>query len=143
MKSYLDTIFMFLSSIVLMIAVIGTINTMGMTIMERTKEIGTLRALGFKFRGVSVLFALEGAFLGFFGSILGIILHTCVWTVIRVYPLYYTPPGLSGPVAMTVDMVPQALLVLMVCFIILSTVAAIVPARGAAKKNIVDALGHV
>ena len=143
MKSYLDTIFMFLSSIVLMIAVIGTINTMGMTIMERTKEIGTLRALGFKFRGISVLFALEGAFLGFFGSILGIILHTCVWTVIRVYPLYYTPPGLSGPVAMTVDMVPQALLVLMVCFIILSTVAAIVPARGAAKKNIVDALGHV
>ena len=143
MKSYLDTIFMFLSSIVLVIAVIGTINTMGMTIMERTKEIGTLRALGFKFRGISVLFALEGAFLGFFGSILGIILHTCVWTVIRVYPLYYTPPGLSGPVAMTVDMVPQALLVLMVCFIILSTVAAIVPARGAAKKNIVDALGHV
>jgi putative ABC transport system permease protein len=126
-----------------MIAVIGTINTMGMTIMERTKEIGTLRALGFKFRGVSVLFALEGAFLGFFGSILGIILHTCVWTLMKFYPLHYTPPGFSDPIAMRIDMVPQALFVLMLCFVLLSTVAAIIPARGAAKKNIVDALGHV
>jgi len=143
MKSYLDTVFVFLSSIVLVIALISTINTMGMTIMERTKEIGTLRALGLKFRGISLLFALEGAFLGFFGSIMGIVMHTSVWALIKVYPLRYTPPGFSDPIAMLVDMVPEALLILTVCFTILSTIAAIIPARGAARKNIVDALGHV
>jgi putative ABC transport system permease protein len=142
-KSYLDTIFLFLSSIVLVIVIMTTINTMGMAILERTKEIGTLRSLGLKFKGVSVLFALEGAFLGFFGSILGIILHTCVWALIKVFPLYYTPPGMSEAVAMMVDMVPQALFILVLCFILLSTIAAIIPARGAARKNIVDALGHV
>lgn len=143
MKSYLDTIFMFLSSIVLVIVVMTTINTMGMAIMERTKEIGTLRALGLKFKGISFLFAIEGAFLGLFGSIVGIMLHSVVWGLVKVYPLYYTPPGLSEPVAMMVDMVPPALLFFVFCFIVLSTVAAIIPARSAARKNIVDALGHV
>ncbi|MBN1364753.1 MAG: ABC transporter permease [Syntrophaceae bacterium] len=142
-KSYLDKIFMFLSSIVLVIVVMTTINTMGMAIIERTKEIGTLRALGLKFRGVSVLFAMEGAFLGVFGSVVGIILHICVWTIIKIYPFYYTPPGLSGPIPMLVDMVPEALFFLVLCFMVLSTFAAIIPAKGAAKKNIVDALGHV
>jgi putative ABC transport system permease protein len=143
MKSYLDMVFVFLASIVLVIVIMTTINTMGMAILERTKEIGTLRALGLKFRGVSILFALEGAFLGFLGSIAGVILHTIVWVIIKVYPPHYIPPGFSEPVAMYIDMVPQTLLFLMVCFILLSTVAAIIPARGAARKNIVDALGHV
>jgi putative ABC transport system permease protein len=40
-------------------------------------------------------------------------------------------------------MVPEMLLFLVLCFIVLSTIAAIIPARGAARKNIVDALGHV
>jgi putative ABC transport system permease protein len=127
----------------MVIAVISTINTMGMTIIERTKEIGTLRALGLKFRGVSVLFVLEGAFLGVLGSIVGIIIHTCIWYIISVYPFHYIPPGFSEPVAMKVDMVPQALFVLMASFILLSMVSAIIPARRAARKNIVDALGHV
>lgn len=142
-KAYLDMIFMFLFSIVLVIVVITTINTMGMAVLERTREIGTLRALGLKFRGVSILFTLEGAFLGFFGSILGIILHTCVWAIIKAKPPYYIPPGFSVPVAMRVDMVPQMLVFLLLCFVLLSTLAAIIPARRAARKNIVDSLGHV
>jgi len=69
MKSYLDMIFIFIASIVLGIVIMTTINTMGMAILERTKEIGTLRALGLKVKGVSLLFTLEGALLGFLGSI--------------------------------------------------------------------------
>ncbi|MBN1363879.1 MAG: FtsX-like permease family protein, partial [Syntrophaceae bacterium] len=124
-------------------AVVSTINTMGMAIMERTKEIGTLRALGLKFRGVSALFALEGAFLGFFGSIAGIIFHTCTWAFIKIYPPKYNPPGFSYTVPMTVDMVPLALILLVIYFVLSSILAAIILARSAAKKNIVDALGHV
>lgn len=142
-KSMLDTMFMFLFTIVLVIVVMTTVNTMGMAILERTKEIGTLRALGLKRRGVSFLFALEGAFLGFLGSILGIILHTCVWALIEWHPPKYTPPGISMPVSLTVDMVPPMLFVLLLSFVLLSLFAAIIPARGAAKRNIVDSLGHV
>lgn len=143
MKSYLDMIFVFIASIVLGIVIMTTINTMGMTILERTKEIGTLRALGLKIKGVSLLFTLEGALLGFLGSIVGIMLHSVVWAVIRLYPPRYIPPGFSEHVEMWIDMVPWMLLLLIVCFVILSIVAAIIPARGAARKNIVDALGHI
>jgi putative ABC transport system permease protein len=120
-----------------------TVNTMGMAILERTREIGTLRALGLKRRGVSLLFAMEGAFLGFFGSIMGIILHTCVWAIIRIYPPKYTPPGVSMAVSLKVDMVPPMLFVLLLSLVLLSLFAAIIPARRAAKQNIVDSLGHV
>jgi len=142
-KAVLDMIFMFLFSIVLVIVVMTTVNTMGMAILERTREIGTLRALGLKRRGISLLFALEGAFMGFFGSIMGIILHTIVWAIIKIHPPKYSPPGVSMSVSLTVDMVPLMLFGLLLSFVLLSLFSAIIPARRAAKQNIVDALGHV
>lgn len=142
-KAFLDTMFMFLFSIVLVIVLMTTVNTMGMAILERTREIGTLRALGLKRKGVSILFALEGAILGFFGSLTGFVLHTIAWVIIKVYPPRYIPPGFSSPVRMFVDMVPLMLVVLLLGMVLLSMVAAIIPARRAARQNIVDALGHV
>ena len=110
-KSYLDAIFMFLFSIVLVIVIMATINTMSMVILERTREIGTLRALGLRRKGVAILFALEGAFLGFFGSLMSIILHSSVLAITRYYPMRYTPPGSSGSVSLYVNMVPTMLIV--------------------------------
>ena len=134
--------FLFIFCIVLVIVVMSTVNTMGMAVLERTREIGTLRALGLKKRGVSLLFALEGGMLGLIGSLVGVILHLCVWAVIRRFPPTYTPPGLSTPVPLTVGLVPQALVMLVCCLILLSLVAAIIPARHAAKQRVVDSLGH-
>jgi len=127
----------------LVIVVMSTVNTMGMAVLERTREIGTLRALGLKRRGVSVLFAMEGGLLGAFGSLIGIVLHTSVWAVIKTLSPTYTPPGVSTPVPLIVGFVPKTLLVLMCCLIVLSLIAAIIPARRAARQNIVNALGHV
>jgi len=141
-KAMLDMMFTFLFSIVLVIVVMTTVNTMGMAILERTREIGTLRALGLKRRGVSLLFALEGGLLGFFGSILGIILHTFVWSIIKWHPPKYMPPGMSIPVSLTVDMVPVMLCALLLSLVLLSLFAAIIPARRAARQNVVEALGH-
>jgi putative ABC transport system permease protein len=142
-KAFLRVMFTFLFSIVLVIVVMTTVNTMGMAILERTREIGTLRALGLKRRGVSLLFALEGALLGFFGSVMGFILHTCVWAIITIYPPKYTPPGIAMPIDLVVHMVPWMLFILLFCFVLFSMFAALIPARRAAKQNIVDSLGHV
>ncbi len=142
-RGMFDMIFMFIFSIVLVIVVMSTVNTMGMAVLERTREIGTLRALGLKRRGVSMLFALEGGLLGLFGSLIGVFLHSVGWGAIRAFSPTYTPPGVSTPVTLIIDLVPQVLTVLMVCLIILSLMAAIIPARRAARQNVVDALGHV
>ena len=142
-RGMIDMIFFFIFCIVLVIAVMSTVNTMGMAVLERTKEIGTLRALGLKRRGVSLLFAIEGGLLGFIGSLVGVALHTCVWAVIRGVGPTYIPPGVSTPVVLRVAFVPQTLISLGICLVVLSLIAAIMPARRAAKQNIVNALGHV
>jgi len=141
-KSFLDTIFIFLFAIVLCIVVLTIINTMSMVVLERTREIGTLRTLGLKRKGVTIIFALEGAFLGFFGSIAGFVLHSLVLGITRYHPIRYSPPGASSSVLLYIDMVPGMLLVLFINFILLSMVSAVISARRAARKNIVDALGH-
>ena len=78
-KGMFDMIFMFLFFIVLVIVVMSVVNTMGMAVIERTREIGTLRALGLKRRGVGLLLAIEGAMIGLLGSILGIVLNVAAW----------------------------------------------------------------
>jgi putative ABC transport system permease protein len=141
-RGMMDMIFLFIFCIVLVIAVMSIVNTMGMAVLERTREIGTLRALGLKRRGVSLLFAIEGGLLGFIGSLVGVGLHACVWAVIHSVKPTYVPPGISTPVVLRVSFVPQALIFLGVCLIALSLIAAIVPAKRAAGQNIVNALGH-
>lgn len=142
-KGMFDMIFMFIFVIVFIIVIMSVVNTMGMAVLERTREIGTLRALGLKRRGVSLLFAIEGAMLGFLGTILGIVLNVAAWAVIRAINPTYTPPGISTPVPLIINLVPQSMFMLMVFLILLSLMAAIMPARRAARQNVVDALGHV
>lgn len=141
-KAFLDAIFIFLFSIVLVIAALTVINTMSMVVLERTREIGTLRILGLTRKGVAIIFALEGTFLGFFGSIVGFVLHVLVLTITRYHPIRYTPPGASNSVLLYIDMVPDILLVLLLSFVLLSMASAVISARRAAVINIVDALGH-
>jgi putative ABC transport system permease protein len=141
-RQMFDIFFMFVFCIVLVIVVMSTVNTMGMAVLERTREIGTLRALGLKRRGVSMLFAMEGSLLGVFGSLIGIVLHTCAWALINFIKPTYTYPGSSSPVPLQISFVPETLLGLMCCLTALSLIAAIIPARRAARQNIVNALGH-
>jgi putative ABC transport system permease protein len=142
-KGMFDIIFLFLFSIVLVIVVMSTINTMSMSVVERTREIGTLRALGLKRGGVMLLFGVEGALLGFLGSMLGIMFNLSVWLLIKGIAFTYIPPSSSTPVPLMVDMVPQTLLFLLFFLMLLSLLAAILPARKAARLNVVNALGHV
>jgi putative ABC transport system permease protein len=142
-KGMFDMIFLFIFQIVLIIVVMSTVNTMSMSVVERTREIGTLRVLGVKRRGVNLMFAVEGAILGLLGSLKGIVLNITVWAIIRLVAPSYVPPGISTPVPLIVDLLPGTMLRLSLFLTFLSMVAAIWPARRAARMQIVDALGHV
>jgi putative ABC transport system permease protein len=56
------------------IALVGIINTMLMSVLEKRQEIGTLKALGMRERDVRRLFLLEGTLLGFAGGLAGLLL---------------------------------------------------------------------
>jgi len=142
-KNMFDMIFLFIFSIVLVIVIMSTVNTMGMSVIERTREIGTLRALGIKKRGINMLFAIEGAMIGFIGSVVGVAFHMMIWFIIFIASPTYTPPGSSSPVPLQVDFLPGTIFFMLMCMIFLALIAAILPARRAANQNVVDALGHV
>lgn len=142
-KNLFDMIFLFIFTIVLVIVVMSVVNTMSMSVMERTREIGTMRALGFKRYGVKFLFATEGALLGILGSAVGAVLFFSVYSILVFTHPTYIPPSSSTPVPLRVDLV-WPLIVRSVFFMaILSIIAAFVPARRSARMTIVDALGHI
>ncbi len=142
-RNMFDMVFLFIFAIVFIIVIMSTTNTMGMAVVERTREIGTLRALGLKRRGVSLLFAAEGWLLGVFGCLFGLVLHAGAWALISFLKPSYIPPGNSSPVALIVDFMPGSLIRLMIFMTCLALISAIVPARRAAKQNVVESLTHV
>jgi putative ABC transport system permease protein len=140
---YLDTVFLFLFTIVVVIVVSGTFNTMSMAVMERTREVGTLRALGLKPRGVVALFATEGALLGAFGSLAGVVLTAACYGALEWAGLSYMPPGAADAVAIRSNLVPTTLGLAFLAFSSFAVVSAVLPARRAAYQMIVDALARL
>ncbi|MCK5219196.1 FtsX-like permease family protein, partial [bacterium] len=61
---------------IMVIAVVGIVNTMLMSVYEKKTEIGTMKALGFTDQEVSNLFLVEGFLIGLAGGLMGLILGT-------------------------------------------------------------------
>jgi len=61
---------------IMVIAIVGIINTMLMSVFEKKREIGTMKALGFTDRQVQRLFLVEGALIGVAGGLMGLVLGT-------------------------------------------------------------------
>jgi len=141
-RNMFQVIFFFAFVIVFTIVVMSVVNTLGMAIMERTREIGTLRALGMKRRGIVGLFALESVILGAFGSLLGVLLTLTAFVGMTLIEPTWIPPQMSRRVPLEIHLVPEYILGSMVLLTVLSVLAANLPARKAARMEIVNALGH-
>jgi putative ABC transport system permease protein len=141
-KKMFDIIFLITFMIVFTIVVMSVINTVSMAIMERTREIGTLRALGIKRRGIVGLFAIESMMLGLFGSTLGILLTLITWSCVTIFKPTWFPPMISARVPLEIYLVPEYMVFSVLMLAVLSLIAATIPARKAARMQIVSALGH-
>ncbi|HEV3438187.1 MAG TPA: FtsX-like permease family protein [Gemmata sp.] len=131
--------------IALFVAGIGITNTLVTSVVERTKEIGILRAVGATRGQILGLFLTEGTFIGLLGSGLGLALARAlaipadqwVWTLIE------KQAGGETLVTMTVFVFPWWLWVGAVVFaVVVTTAAAYYPARRAAKIHPIEALRY-
>jgi len=138
-----DMIFGFIFSIVITVVIMSVANSMGMTVIERTREIGTLRAIGLKRSGVIRLFTLESMLLTLIGCVTGLLIALGVRWGINVANISYTPPNSASAVPLLVDMDTGRIIFTFIMMGVVGTLAAYMPARRAAKKDIIDALGHV
>ena len=138
-----DMIFGFIFSIVLTVVVMSVANSMGMTVIERTREIGTLRAIGLKRSGVVRLFTVESMLLTLIGCSVGLLISFAVRWGVNMADISYVPPNSASRVPLLVDLDAGRTLFTFVLMAAVGTVAAYLPARRAAQKDIIDALGHV
>jgi len=142
-KGMFNVIFFFIFVIVFTIAVTSVTNTISMSVIERTREIGTLRALGLKHKGVMILFAAESALLSILGCTSGMCLTLLTWIMIKVTKPMWAPPTIPGKIPLEVHLIPSYLLISFVFLLLLSVLVSLLPTRRAAKSSIVDALGHI
>lgn len=138
-------IFSFISLLIGAIVLFTVSNTMSMAVVERTVEIGTLRAVGLRRGGIRSLFVCEGLLLGVIGAALGVVISLALSVVVNHSGLTWTPPGYVTPVPLTVHVWGETKLILgsAIGLIVVAVISAFWPAHRASKMNIVDALRHV
>jgi putative ABC transport system permease protein len=143
--SMFATIFGFISVLIGSVVLFTISNTMSMTVVERTVEIGTVRAMGLRRGGIRAMFLAEAIVLGTFGSIVGVAMAlTTAWAINRL-GLTWTPPGRIEAVALEVRLAGEHLMMWgsAAALVTVASLSAILPAARASRMNIVDALRHV
>jgi len=135
----------------ILIATLGIVNTMLMAVMERTREIGMLAAMGMRKMEVMLVFIFEGALIGIFGS-----LAACVigglggwWLEAKGFSLAFLGEKITDIVSflpMEVykgDLTAGTLLFTFIFGTVISILASFYPAYKAAKLDPIQALRHV
>ncbi len=141
---FFAAIFGFISILIGVIVLFTVGNTMSMAVVERTPEIGTLRAIGLRRSGIRKMFVVEGMLLGLLGSILGIVAAIVLAYLINHGGLSWTPPGRVDPVPLSVRVwgEPLPMLAVAIGLTLVTVVSSWIPSGRGARTNIVTALRH-
>lgn len=136
-------IFWFLGAIVFVLVVLATSNTLVMTVMERVREIGTLRAIGTTPRQIAAMVLWEAVWLGLLGALAGDLLGGAAIAAINALHLKMPPPpGAVDPIDLQLSYVPEAFAAMVAVMTVVLVVAAIAPIVRATRIAVVEALGH-
>jgi putative ABC transport system permease protein len=127
----LITVLLFLA---VFIAVIGIINTLALSVIERTRELGLLRALGMSRRQVRRMIRWESVIIAVIGATLGLAVGIFFgWALVRAI----------GDQGIEVLSIPAGQLMAYVVFAgLFGVIAAIIPARRAARLNVLAAIAY-
>ena len=127
-------------AIALLAASFGIINTLYMSVRERTREIGLMKAMGLSNGKIFQLFSIEAILIGVIGSILGIILASLAGAALNNFATANFLKGLEGFELTKFTL--QNNTIITVAIAIVSFLAGALPARSASKKDPIEALRY-
>lgn len=143
-RSLFSGIFVFLGVIVFFMVLMASVNTLLMAMMERTREIGTMLAMGTPRPWIVALFMLEATVTGFLGAAVGVIIGNLLGVALNASGLHLPPPpGLSTEMSFRVLHVPALMIGSSIMVIVSLALASILPAIRASRLQIAEALAHV
>lgn len=137
-------IFGFVGAVLVVIVVLSAAIVMTMAVTERTREIGTLRALGTRPAGILRMFLSEGVVIAVAGCLAGMVFALLVRAGLNASGIILPPPpGATHGMPIHVNFYPLAYVVGLAAMVLTMAIASFFPARRASRIAIVDALAHV
>jgi putative ABC transport system permease protein len=124
-------VFLFLA---ILIALLGIVNTMALSVLERTHEIGLMRAVGMTRGQTRGMVVLEAGVVSLFGALLGIVVGLAFgWLAVLAIP---------ASIINQLSIPTMTLVIYVILATLAGLVAALLPARRAARLNVLDAIAH-
>lgn len=133
----------FVVIVILIISTLSVVNTLIKIIKERSREIGTLRSVGFKSRQVLKLFTYETFLLALFGTGIGALASVLLTFILNSLHVRYKAGMLSEPVLFKINFVFGGYINAFVILISVSLIACLVSTKNEINKKIIENLNHV
>lgn len=131
------------ASILIFVILMAVSNTIYMSIMERTPEFGTLRAIGISKAEIIRTVVIEGFVLGLVAALLGIALSYGMQFFLRqVYIELPPPPSLTDPIRLSMVLRPKEVMSYSVFIVLTCSLATLFPSLKASSINIISAIRH-
>lgn len=126
--------------LVIIIASFGIVSTLFMAVMEKTKEIGMLMAMGVPRRSIMIIFVMESSILGLLGAVLGVTLGAAL--AIQMGSYDYGMEVMAGISSVPFVVRIQDAAIIVFFTFLLNLIAGIYPASRASKLKPVEAIGR-
>jgi putative ABC transport system permease protein len=143
-RSLFSGIFVFLGVIVFIMVLMASVNTLLMTMFERTREIGTMLAMGTPRSWIVTLFMVEATLMGVLAALVGVVAGNLLGVLLNASGLRLPPPpGTTVDMHFRVLFVPSLMIGSSLLVIVSLALASIIPAIRASRLQITEALSHV
>ncbi|MFH1778427.1 MAG: lipoprotein-releasing ABC transporter permease subunit [Candidatus Omnitrophota bacterium] len=129
-------------SLIIIVACLNIISTLIMVVMEKTKDIGILKAIGATNRSIMAIFTLEGFLIGTIGTILGVASGLGLSYLLEKYQFIQLPRDIYYIDRFPVDVQFGDTVVIVIAALMISLLSCIYPAWQASRLNPVDALRY-
>jgi len=125
-----------IAGVSLVVGSVGIANTMFTSVMEKTKEIGTMKAIGAKNRDILMIFLVNSALVGFVGGVLGILLSLVLTSLMPYLGISMMRSSMGSTIA------PDLMLMGISIAVFIGVLSGVIPAYNASKMKPVDALRY-
>jgi putative ABC transport system permease protein len=125
-----------IAGVSLVVGSVGIANTMFTSVMEKTREIGTMKAIGAKNRDIMMIFLVNSALVGFVGGVLGIVLSLGLTSLLPSLGLTMMRSSMGSTLS------PELMLLGISIAVFIGIISGVVPAYNASKMRPVDALRY-
>jgi putative ABC transport system permease protein len=135
--STLQIVIIVFSIITVVASVFGIVNTLYISVLERTREIGLMKALGMRRRGINLLFIFEAMLIGLIGGAMGVLAGYTLGTLVNpvINKKLELPAGVS-----LLEFKPAQMVLLVGALMLVAMLAGLLPARKASKLDPIEAL---